>query len=58
MDRYQFEDAISAYLENELNLSERQSFEKYMNANPDAKDLVESIKSTINSAARIVSFQA
>ena len=41
MDRYQFEDAISAYLENELSLSERQAFETYMNANPDAKELVE-----------------
>ena len=36
MDRYQFEDAISAYLENELSLSERQEFETYMNGNPDA----------------------
>ena len=40
MDRYQFEDAISAYLDNELNLSDRQAFESYMNANPDAKALV------------------
>jgi anti-sigma factor RsiW len=47
MDRYQFEDTISAYLENELSLSERQSFESYMNANPDAMNLVESIKITM-----------
>ncbi|MBT3478619.1 MAG: hypothetical protein HOD10_02080 [Candidatus Marinimicrobia bacterium] len=58
MDRYQFEDAISAYLENELNLSERQSFEKYMNANPDAKDLVESIKSTMRSVKNLSNVKA
>ena len=37
MDRYQFEDAISAYLENDLSLSERKAFESYMNENADAK---------------------
>ena len=49
MDRYQFEDAISAYLENELSLSERQAFETYMNANADAKELVDTIRSTMKS---------
>ena len=47
MDRYQFEDAISAYLDNELNLSDRQAFESYMNANPDAKALVNDIRATM-----------
>ena len=49
MDRYQFEDAISAYLENELSLSERQTFDTYMNANPDAKELVDAIRLTVKS---------
>ena len=49
MDRYQFEDAISAYLENELSLSERQAFDTYMNANPDAKELVDAIRLTMKS---------
>ncbi len=49
MDRYQFEDAISAYLENDLSLSERKAFESYMNANADAKDFVDSMRSTIKS---------
>tara|TARA_B100001750_G_scaffold24796_1_gene16453 strand:- start:165 stop:719 length:555 start_codon:yes stop_codon:yes gene_type:complete len=47
MDRYQFEDAISAYLDNDLNLSERQVFEAYMDANPDAKELVHDIRATM-----------
>ncbi len=49
MDRYQFEDAISAYLDNELNLSDRQAFEAYMDANPDAKALVNDIRATMKS---------
>ena len=40
MNRYQFEAAISAYIENDLNLSERQAFESYMECNPDSKALV------------------
>ena len=49
MDRYQFEDAISAYLENELSLTERQAFETYMNENPEAKELVAAIRLTMKS---------
>ncbi|MEA1882786.1 MAG: hypothetical protein U9N31_10360 [Candidatus Marinimicrobia bacterium] len=49
MDRYQFEDAISAYLENDLSLSERKAFESYMNENADAKNLVDSIRLTMKS---------
>ena len=49
MDRYQFEDAISAYLDNELPLSERKAFEEFMNTNPDAKNLVDSIRTNMTS---------
>nr|AGO88141.1 hypothetical protein [uncultured bacterium 413004-H17] len=49
MDRYQFEDAISAYLDNELPLSERKAFEEFMNANSDAKNLVDSIRTNMTS---------
>ena len=49
MDRYQFEDAISAYLDNELPLSERKAFEDFMNTNPDAKNLVDSIRTNMTS---------
>ena len=40
MDRYQFEDAISTYLDNELPLSERKAFEEFMNKNSDAKNVL------------------
>ncbi|MBC8346012.1 MAG: zf-HC2 domain-containing protein [Candidatus Marinimicrobia bacterium] len=49
MDRYQFEDAISAYLDNELPLSDRKAFEDFMKANSDAKILVDSIRSNMTS---------
>ena len=40
MDRYKFEDSISAYIDNELTLTERQEFEDYIEKNPDAKSLL------------------
>ena len=43
MDRYKFEDSISAYIDNELTLTERQEFEDYIEKNPDAKSLLEEI---------------
>ncbi len=48
MDRYQFEDAISAYLDNELSLKERKEFESYLSKNPDMNQVVDSIKNTMN----------
>tara|TARA_B100001250_G_C19793732_1_gene787778 strand:+ start:1639 stop:2184 length:546 start_codon:yes stop_codon:yes gene_type:complete len=47
MNRYQFEDLISEYIENELSLSKRKEFEAYLDENPDGKELVESIRSNI-----------
>ena len=44
MNRYEFEDLISDYLENELSFSKRKEFENYLNNNPQAKSLVKSIK--------------
>ena len=43
MDRYKFENSISAYIDNELSLTERQEFEDYIEKNPDAKSLLEEI---------------
>ena len=48
MDKYKFEDSISSYLDNEMNLNERQKFENYMNENPDAKSLFENVKNNIH----------
>jgi len=47
MDRYQFEDLISDYIENQLNLAKRKEFEQYLNAHPDAKGLVDSVRLTM-----------
>ena len=54
MNRYQFEDTISAYIENELSLAKRKEFEKYIKEHPDAKALVNAIKSN---KKRLESFQ-
>ena len=47
MNRYQFEDLISSYLENEITLSKRKEFESYMKDNPDSVELVSGIKDNI-----------
>ena len=47
MNRYQFEDLISSYIDNEINLSKRKEFEKYMKDNPDSEKLVSEIKGNI-----------
>ena len=47
MNRYQFEDLISSYLENEITLSKRKEFERYMEDNPDSVELVSAIKDNI-----------
>jgi len=57
MDRYQFEDAISAYLDNELNLSQRKEFEDYLAANAGTKEFVADIKSTIESLGKMSKIQ-
>ena len=49
MDRYQFENAISAYIDNELGLAERQAFEAYVEANPEAEIMVNEIRATLQS---------
>ena len=40
MNRHQFEDLISSYIENEITLSKRKEFERYMKDNPDSVELV------------------
>ena len=48
MNRYQFEDLISEYIENELSLSKRKEFETYLEENPDASSLVDSVRYTMD----------
>ena len=47
MNRHQFEDLISSYIENEITLSKRKEFERYMKDNPDSMELVSAIKNNI-----------
>ena len=47
MNRYQFEDLISSYVENEITLSKRKEFEMYMKDNPDSVELVSAIRNNI-----------
>ena len=48
MNRYQFEDLISEYIENELSLSKRKEFETYLEENPEARSLVDSVRYTMD----------
>lgn len=48
MNRYEFEDKISDYLENQLSISERKAFEEYIRDNNEDRELLNSIVKTID----------
>ena len=48
MNRYEFENLISDYLEGELSFSKRKEFESYLEKNEDAKLLFFRVKNTLN----------
>jgi anti-sigma factor RsiW len=49
MDRYQFEDLISDYIENNLSMSQRKQVEAYLEENPEAKQQIKSFKQVMAS---------
>ena len=49
MDRYQFEDLISDYIENNLSMSQRKQVEAYLEETPEAKQQIESVKQVMAS---------
>jgi len=49
MDRYQFEDLISDYIENNLSISLRKEFETYLDNHPSAKEQIISVKHLMDS---------
>jgi len=49
MDRYQFEDLVSDYIENNISMSQRKQVEAYLEENPEAKQKVESVKQVMAS---------
>lgn len=53
MDRYQFEDLISDYLEGALSLAQRQEFESYCAEHPDCRQQVEDLRSLLSSLHRL-----
>ena len=53
MNRYQFEDLISKYLENELTFSQRKEFEDFLINEPSAKEKVDQIKQNIKLVSSI-----
>ena len=48
MNRYQFEDLISLYIENELSIKKRKEMEDFLLKNPDAENLITKVKTSIN----------
>ena len=53
MNRYEFEDLISDYIENSLSLSKRKEFENYLTEDPEAESLVDLVRSTIDQLRNI-----
>ena len=53
MNKYQFEDLISDYIENKIKSDDKNNFEVYINENKEAFNLVNSIKSNIKSFKKI-----
>ena len=49
MNRYQFEDLISDYLENKLSIPKRKEFEAFLDSNSECREIVESVKNNMDS---------
>jgi anti-sigma-K factor RskA len=47
MNRYEFEDKISDYLDNQLSISERKEFESFLENDDEAHVLLESVRKTM-----------
>ena len=49
MNRYQFEDLISDYLENKLSIPKRKEFEAFLDSNLEYREIVKSVKDNMDS---------
>ena len=47
MNKIEFEDLLSKYIENDLNLADRKKIEAYLNDNNEARNLLSSTKKTL-----------
>ena len=48
MNRYQFEDLISDYIENKIKSKDKVEFETYFETNTEAKELLDSVRQNMN----------
>ena len=53
MDRFEFEDLISAYIENDLPLNKRKDFEAYLYKNPSQNQLVKQIANNMKALKKL-----
>ena len=53
MNRYEFENLISDYLEGDLPYSKRKEFELYLQRDEDARSLLRTIEKTINQMKKV-----
>ena len=53
MDRFEFEDLISAYIENDLSLNKRKDFEAYLDKNPSQNQLVKQIANNMEALKKL-----
>lgn len=53
MDRFEFEDLISAYIENDLSLNKRKDFEDYLEENPSQNQLVKQIATNMKALKKL-----
>ena len=47
MNKIEFEDLLSKYIENDLSLADRKKIEAYLNNNEEARNLLSSTKKTL-----------
>ena len=53
MDRFEFEDLISAYIENDLPLNKRKDFEDYLVENPSQNQVVKQIATNMKALKKL-----
>ena len=58
MNKIEFEDLLSKYIENDLSLADRKKIEAYLNDNKEARNLLSSTKKTLRLVNNLESINA
>ena len=58
MNKIEFEDLLSKYIENDLSLTDRKKIEAYLNDNKEARNLLSSTKKTLRLVNNLESINA